>query len=155
MTDLLLYDGVCGLCDRVVRFVVARDLEQRFVYASLQSPLAARLLASYGKRAGDLDTVYVVRDYGGVDETLLAKGRAALYVLRVLGGPWRFSGVFAVLPDALLNAGYDFVARRRYRIFGRADVCLLPPAEHRARFVDLGESSGGPAAADGAAAPAS
>jgi predicted DCC family thiol-disulfide oxidoreductase YuxK len=87
-----------------------------------------------------LDTVYVVSDYGGAAEALHAKGRAALYVLRALGGPWRLAAFLSVLPDGVLDAAYDFVAKRRYRFFGRAEVCLLPPPEHRARFVDLGEA---------------
>lgn len=139
----MLYDGVCGLCSRFTRFILARDTAKRFVFASLQSELAEALLMRHGRSALALDTVYVCAGYGSERETLLAKSQAVLFVLRALGGVWAVVGLAGVglagiLPRKFLDRVYDWVAARRYRVFGRSDVCLLPPPEQRARFVDIG-----------------
>jgi predicted DCC family thiol-disulfide oxidoreductase YuxK len=134
--DLLLYDGVCGLCDRLNRFVLRRDRRGRFRFAPLQGSLAADLLRRHGRDARDLDTVFVVLDHGGPGERVLWKARAVLHVLRSLGGAWALARSLEWLPPRWLDAAYDLVAVRRYRLFGRSETCLLPPAEHRSRFVD-------------------
>jgi predicted DCC family thiol-disulfide oxidoreductase YuxK len=134
--DLILYDGVCGLCSRMVQFVLRRDHAGHFRFASLQSAFAAELLARHGRVAGDLDTVYLVQNYGGPRESVLAKSRAVLGVARRLSFPWSLVGVLRVLPAAVLDRGYDQVARRRYRWFGRYDACPLPAPGARARFLD-------------------
>jgi predicted DCC family thiol-disulfide oxidoreductase YuxK len=134
---LVLYDGVCGFCNRMNQFVLARDARALFDFASLQSPSGHRILQRFGKRAADLDTFYVVENYQSTAPSLLSKSSAALFVVRTIGGPWRWLAVLGGLPTALRNAGYDFVARRRYRLFGRSEVCMLPPPEHRQRFIDV------------------
>jgi predicted DCC family thiol-disulfide oxidoreductase YuxK len=82
---ILLYDGVCGLCNRLVQFILRRDPGGVFRFASLQSPLAGRILARHGADAGDLDTVYVVVHAGQADEELLPRSDAVIFVLRHLG----------------------------------------------------------------------
>ena len=134
---LLLYDGVCGFCNRMNQFVLARDARGVFDFASLQSATGHRILERFGKNAADLDTFYVVENYQSAAPSLLSKSSAALVVLRTIGGAWRWLAVLGVLPAALRNAGYDFVARRRYRLFGRSETCMLPAPEHRQRFIDV------------------
>lgn len=136
MADLILYDGVCGLCNRLNQFVLRRDRADRFRFASLQGPVARELLRRYGRAANDLDTVYVIPDHGSAAERLLSKGRAVAHVLRSLGGVWRAARIFELLPVKLLDALYDFVARRRYRWYGRYDACLRPPPSYRSKFLD-------------------
>ncbi len=133
---LLLYDGVCGLCDSLIQIVLKRDRGRVFQFASLQSGAAKAALAPFHRNAGDLTTMYVVRNYRGNSPTLLAKGRAALFVASRLDWPWRAAAAFRILPTALLNLGYDLVARYRYRLFGRYDQCLMPSPETRHRFID-------------------
>jgi predicted DCC family thiol-disulfide oxidoreductase YuxK len=82
---ILLYDGVCGLCNRLVQFILRRDPDRLFRFAALQSVLAGRILARHGVDAQDLDTVYVVVDYGLRDEELLARSDAVVFILRHLG----------------------------------------------------------------------
>ena len=135
-TDIVLYDGVCGLCDRFVRFILPRDPAGRFRFAALQSGFAQELLARHGRDARDLDTVYVVTGHGR-DQRVLAKSQAVLHVLARLGWPWRGGALAAPLPTRLLDAAYDLVARRRYRLFGKHEVCPLPAPEWRGRFIDL------------------
>ncbi len=133
---VLLYDGVCGLCNRSVKFILAHDRPGLFRFAPLQGPFAAGVLARHGKDPTRLETVYVVLEPGRPTERLLSKARAALFVLKSLGGAWGASRVFGLLPDGLLNVGYDLVARSRYRLFGKSDACLLPDPAVRTRFLD-------------------
>lgn len=134
---LLLFDGRCGLCNRVVKFVLRRDRHDRFVFAPLQSRVAAEVLARDGRDARDLDTFCVVRDRGLPAETVLVKGRAALLVARTIGGAWAMTAVLGVLPTAVLDFVYDRVARNRARFFGRIDACLVPSDRDRAKFLTL------------------
>ena len=134
---LILYDGVCGLCNRLNRFVLARDKRGEFLFASLQSHLSEQILAEYGRRTGDLNTFYVVVDYKKQSERLLSKARAALYVLNELGGVWRLAWPLNLLPTFILDLGYDFLARIRYRLFGKSETCQVPRPEYKVRFLDL------------------
>ena len=128
---ILFFDGMCGLCDRLVQFILRRDRRGRFRFAALQSELAATTLRRFGKDAGDLDTVYLLTD----DGRLLQKSRAIFCVLRALGLPWSLVTVFAILPTAITDWFYDRVAHNRYRIWGKRDRCRLPSADERARFL--------------------
>jgi predicted DCC family thiol-disulfide oxidoreductase YuxK len=133
---VIYYDGACGLCDRFVRFVLARDRRAAFRFATLEGPLGARARAAAGEppRPGaEARTVLV--DAG--DGRWLRKSRAVAFVLARLGGPWRvLAGALRILPAALADLGYDVVARLRYRLFGRVTACALPRPEWRARFLD-------------------
>ena len=144
---LLLYDGVCGLCDWLVQAVLARDRRAVFHFASLQSPAAKAVLGRFGRNPDDLNTIYVVVNYKEAGPRLLSKGRAALFATEALGWPWRAARLLGVLPHGLLDWGYGLVARHRYRVFGRYDQCVIPPPEHRARFLeteeDLRQKAGG------------
>jgi predicted DCC family thiol-disulfide oxidoreductase YuxK len=134
---IVLYDGICGLCNRFVQFILRRDPTGVFRFASLQSALASQILQRHGLNAADLDTVYVVVNPGESSESLLARSNAVLYVLRQLGGIWRVSAlVCKVFPRPLRDFFYSIVARTRYRFFGRYETCPLPSAETRARFLD-------------------
>ena len=132
---LLLYDGVCGMCDGLIQFVLRRD-KRVFDFAALQSPAAHAALARFGGNADVLTTMYVVVDYRGAAPALLAKSRAALFVMARLGGPWRAGALLGVLPTSLLDYLYDIVARYRYRVFGQHEHCPMPRPEFRSRFID-------------------
>lgn len=128
---ILFFDGVCGLCDRLVQLVLRRDRRQRFRFAALQSDVAAQTLGHHGKPLDGLDTVYVLTE----DGRLLQKGRAILFVMAELGLPWSLTRLFAPLPTRVLDWFYDRVARNRYRLFGKRDACRLPTAEEKLRFL--------------------
>src|SRR5882672_11164016 len=134
---IVLYDGVCGLCNRLVQFLLKRDTHDRFRFASLQSNFANDLLTHHRFDPRDLDTVYVVNDYGQPNQSLLARSDAILYMLAQLGGPWRLAGIGRVLPKVFRDAVYKVVARNRYRVFGKHEACILPEPRHRARFLDI------------------
>jgi predicted DCC family thiol-disulfide oxidoreductase YuxK len=133
---IVLYDGVCGLCNGVVQFLLARDPDGRFRFASLQGPFAREALARHGRQPKDLDTVYLIIDRGTERERLLDRGAAAVEMLRALGGPWRAIGVLSLVPARLLDAAYDVVARNRYRYFGKHESCLVPQPRYRDRFIE-------------------
>ena len=133
---IVLYDGVCGLCNRLNQFLLQRDLGDRFRFASLQSEFAGTLLERHGADARDLDTFYAVIDYGGPDERLLARSDGIIYVLTQLGGLWSLARAGKVLPKVLRDGLYRMVARNRYRVFGKHESCLLPDPVHRHKFLD-------------------
>jgi predicted DCC family thiol-disulfide oxidoreductase YuxK len=134
---ILLYDGVCGLCNRAVQFVLKRDRHDTFHFASLQSEFAAAVLRKHGITPDALDTVYLVLHRGDPTEQLLARSDAGLAVMLLLGGLWRWLAlVGGIFPTSLLDFLYNLVARNRYRIFGKYDTCPLPPPEQRAKFLD-------------------
>jgi predicted DCC family thiol-disulfide oxidoreductase YuxK len=128
---VLFFDGVCGLCDRLVQLVLRHDRRQRFRFAALQGDVAAQTLGHYGKPLDVLDTVYVLTE----DGRLLQKARAILFVMAELGLPWSLARLFAPLPTRVLDWFYDRVARNRYRLFGKRDACRLPTAEEKLRFL--------------------
>jgi predicted DCC family thiol-disulfide oxidoreductase YuxK len=134
---LVLYDGVCGLCNRLNTFLLPRDVDAVFAFASLQSEAGQSLLKRFGRASDSLDTFYVVTNYRSASPVLLAKSRAALFVLTTLGGFWRWLALFGVLPSTLLDRAYDVIARNRYRILGRSETCLLPAPEYKTRFIDV------------------
>jgi len=133
---VILYDGVCGLCNRLVQFVLKRDKRDYFRFASLQNEFASSLLQKHGQDPHDLDTVYVVVDYGQPTERLLARSDAILFLLRQLGGIWKLASLGKLLPRITRDGIYKLVARNRYRVFGKYDACMLPEPEHRAKFLD-------------------
>jgi len=135
--NLVLYDGVCGLCNRLNHFVLPRDTRGVFDFASIQSGAGRGLLKRFDRNPDELTTFYVVVGYRGGAPVLLSKARAALFVLKTLGMPWSWLGVLGVLPNALLDMGYDVIARNRYRLFGRYESCPMPSATYKDRFIDV------------------
>jgi predicted DCC family thiol-disulfide oxidoreductase YuxK len=136
-SHLILYDGVCALCNGLNAFVLPRDPQEKFHFASLQSQAAHSILRRFERDPGDLNTLYVVADYRSASARLLSKSQAGLFVLAQIGGIWKLAGVLKVLPRPLRDAVYGFVARHRYRVFGRYDTCPIPSAEHKNRFIGL------------------
>jgi predicted DCC family thiol-disulfide oxidoreductase YuxK len=134
---IILYDGVCGLCNRFVRFVLKRDHKGQFRFAALQSKFARTVLERHGLNPDGLDTVYLVLDCGLPTEHLLSRNDAAAAVLGELGGFWRFwAALLDLLPRRFRDWRYTLVARNRYRFFGRHDSCPLPDPKHRHKFLD-------------------
>src|SRR5919109_1555116 len=134
---VILYDGVCGLCDRLVRFVLRHDQRGIFRFAPLQSHFAAEALARHNKDATQLDAMCVITGGESQPEKLLCKSDAAIFILRRLSWPWKALAQSRIFPRPLRDWAYDQIARRRYRIFGKLERCPVPDASVRARFIDL------------------
>lgn len=137
MTSIVFYDGVCGLCNRLVRFLLRRDRRGRLLFAPLQGELARTALRGHRPDPLELDTVYVLADRSSASERVLSRSRAVLHALEQLGGWW---GVLAktarLVPPPVADILYRIVAKRRYRIFGRMTSCPVPPTAWRERFLE-------------------
>ena len=133
-TDMpvILFDGVCNLCESTVHFVVRRDKNKQFRFASLQSEAAEELLSSHQYDFDTLSSVLLI-----VDDTLYRKSRAALQIVRRLDGAWPllYYASFWV-PKFIADPVYDFIANRRYRWFGMKSECWIPDDGLRQRFID-------------------
>ncbi len=136
---LMLYDGVCGLCNGVVREVMKRDRRDRLRFAPQQSALAEAVLARHGlDREAMLDgnSVYLALDYGTPQERLLRQSDVPVNVLLLLGGFEGFLGqLLRIVPKALRDWGYSVFARNRYRISPRYESCPIPTPAERAKFL--------------------
>jgi predicted DCC family thiol-disulfide oxidoreductase YuxK len=133
---LVLYDGVCGLCSRLLQFLLVRDRRAVFAFASLQSAIGRSTVERFGGNPDDLTSFHVVANFRTDRARLISRSRAALFVARELGWPWKMAILLRVLPIAILDRVYDVVARSRYRVFGRYDQCLTPRPEFRGRFIE-------------------
>jgi len=135
---ILLYDGICRLCNRLVQFILRRDTKGTFRFASLQSRLAAEILSRHDANMDSIETVCIVLNHDESTESLLLRSDAVRFVLRQLGGIW-WAGAFviALVPPGLRDRAYNMIAHNRYRIFGRYDSCPLPNEADRARFLGL------------------
>ena len=135
---IILYDGVCGLCNRLVQFLLKHDKQRRLRFASLQSEFSERVLTRHGIDPKDLDTVQVVVNYERPDEQVLGRSDAILRAGRELGIPWNvFAAIARIVPRGLRDVVYRFVARNRYYVFGKYETCMLPDPKQRHRFLDM------------------
>lgn len=135
VAHLVLYDGVCGLCDRFVQFLIQIDRHDRLRFAALQSDLGTRLLRDAGRDAGALETVIVIADYGIPSQRLLDRSDAAIFAIASAGGLYGAAVGLRIFPRFLRDAVYRLIARSRYRIFGRFDACPIPTPATRAKFL--------------------
>lgn len=125
---IVYFDGVCNLCNAAVDFIIRRDGAGVFRFAPLQGPTAQERLSQVPE--GDPDTIVVQED-----GRLFSRSDAALRIARGLGGGWRLLMVLWWLPRPIRDAIYTWVARNRYRWFGRKETCRLPTPGERARFL--------------------
>lgn len=127
---VLLFDGVCGLCNAGIDFLVRIDRDQKLRYAPLQGDTAAALREEHPAIPKELESVVLVDD--GV---VYLKAKAVARVARYLPWPWKVAYALAVFPRWLTDPFYDLVARSRYRLFGKKDVCRIPEPHERALFL--------------------
>ncbi|MBP2114130.1 thiol-disulfide oxidoreductase DCC family protein [Paenibacillus silagei] len=128
--SIVLIDGVCHLCQGIVRFIIPRDPKAHFKFASLQSDAARELLKAGGLPEQQLDTVVLIEN-----GKYYTQSAAVLRIARRLRFPWPAAYVFILIPGPLRNAMYRIVARNRYRWFGRDEQCLLPTPDMKRRFL--------------------
>ncbi|NBF11798.1 thiol-disulfide oxidoreductase DCC family protein [Pseudomonas sp. Fl4BN1] len=128
---VLLFDGVCKLCNASVRFVIRHDRQRRIKLASVQSPQGQALLAWFGLSTEQFDSVVLIEG-----QHLSQRSTAFIRLMALLPAPWCWLRLLQWIPRPLRDWGYDRIARNRYRLFGRYDMCLLPSPDHRGRFLD-------------------
>ena len=128
---LILFDGVCNLCNAWVRFVIRRDPTGVFHFAALQSPVGRAMIEDRMKGAVQLSSVILIEDHA-----IYTESEAILQVLTRLGPPWSWMALLRIVPRRFRDACYRFIVRHRYQCFGRTDVCQVPSASIRSRFLD-------------------
>ena len=128
--DIVLFDGVCNLCNSAVDLIIRNDKKGQIKVAALQDQKTKELLKDYKINSDYLDSIILIRG-----EKVFYKSRAALEITKNLKGLWPLLYVFIILPTFIRDPIYDFIARNRYRWFGKKETCRLPTPEERARFL--------------------
>lgn len=129
--DLIVFDGECVLCSRFFRFILRVDRAERFHFAHAQSALGAQIYRALGLPEREFETNIIV-----VDGLVYQRLDAFAAAMRAVGWPWRALAVVGFIPEPLRSVLYHRIARNRYAIFGRFDVCMMPEPGVRARFLD-------------------
>ncbi|WP_291720844.1 thiol-disulfide oxidoreductase DCC family protein [Bernardetia sp.] len=128
---IILFDGVCNLCNGAINFVIDKDKNNNFHFASLQSEFGQALLAHFGRDTADFDSMIVYEN-----GKIRTKSTAALRIAAGLSGGWKFFSVFKIIPTVIRNAVYNLIARNRYKWFGQKNECRIPTPELKAKFVE-------------------
>lgn len=128
---VILFDGVCNLCNTSVDFVIRRDKKKKFLFASLQSVAAQQLVQQTEGHQVSLDSVVLVSEGQVYD-----RSTAALKIAKGLSGLWPILYWLIILPKGIRDRVYDWIASNRYRWFGKRDTCRLPSADEKERFLD-------------------
>ena len=131
---VMLYDGVCGFCNKSVQTILDHDRRGVMRFAALQSEFGQAVVARHPELQGVDSVVYL--DRSGGRERVYVRSAAALRVASYLGGFWKLFLAFRVVPAPVRDLFYDLFARYRYRLFGKYDSCMLPPPEVRSRFLE-------------------
>ncbi len=128
---LIVFDGVCNLCSRSVQFIIKRDSKSRFRFASVQSKTGREQLEHYAMDPDDVRSFVLIKG-----ERHFVKSDAAIEIAKELDGGWKLLAFMRAIPRALRDRVYDFIATRRYALFGKRDRCMTPTDDVRSRFLD-------------------
>jgi predicted DCC family thiol-disulfide oxidoreductase YuxK len=130
--DIVLFDGVCNLCNNAVDLIIRKDVKGKFKVGALQEPPGQSLLKMYAVNSDYLDSLLLVRG-----DKVFCKSRAALEITKKLSGMWPLLYIFIIIPSFIRNPIYDWIAKNRYRWYGKKDTCRLPSEEEKARFLKI------------------
>jgi predicted DCC family thiol-disulfide oxidoreductase YuxK len=128
--NIVLFDGVCNLCNGLVRFIIKRDRNGKFKFASLQSEIGQQWLLRFGLAKNEFESFVLIEG-----DKYYVKSAAALIMLRGLGGIWKVFYVFILVPRPVRDFMYDLIAKSRYKIFGKRNICMIPTPELKERFL--------------------
>lgn len=129
---IILFDGVCNLCNNAVNFIIERDKKDVFRFASLQSDIGQKLISERGIDTETMDSMVLIEP--GV--AYYQKSTAALEISKDLGGAYSMIGYFSVLPEGFRDGIYNLMAKNRYKWFGKKDACMIPTPELKAKFLE-------------------
>jgi predicted DCC family thiol-disulfide oxidoreductase YuxK len=127
---IIIFDGVCNFCNKSVNFIIKRDKKNIFLFTPMQSKIAQDLILKYQIKNFDYDTILLIKN-----DKYYSKTDAVLEILHDLSGLWIVFRVFKVLPKSMRDYGYDLIAKNRYRLFGKADSCMVPTRELKNKFL--------------------
>lgn len=128
---IVLFDGVCNICNRSVQFIITRDKKNVFQFASLQGKTGQALLQKFNKPTNQFNSFVLVEG-----DRIYTHSTGALRMTRHLSGAWPLLYGFIIIPPFIRNAVYNLIAKNRYRWFGRTESCWLPRPEWKAKFLD-------------------
>ncbi|MBK8600385.1 MAG: DUF393 domain-containing protein [Flavobacterium sp.] len=129
---IILFDGLCNLCDSSVQFVIKHDSNDQFRFVALQSDLGQKIISHIGINEKNIDSVVLYEP--GI--AYYYKSNAALQVAKNLGGLFHLGTVFRIIPTTLRNALYDYIAKNRYSWYGKKQHCMIPTPELKAKFLE-------------------
>jgi predicted DCC family thiol-disulfide oxidoreductase YuxK len=130
--QLILFDGVCNLCNSSVLYVIKRDKKDKFLFAPLQSDIGKTIINKFQIDTDNTDSILL---YNPKNESLSYKSSAALHVAKQLGFPINILSVFLIIPTFISNWVYDYIAKNRYKWYGKKDVCMIPTPELKSKFI--------------------
>jgi predicted DCC family thiol-disulfide oxidoreductase YuxK len=128
--SIVLFDGVCNLCNDAVNFIIKHDKRNRFLFASLQSVEAQKLIQQAKKPMKELNSIVLIQHH-----TFYYKSSAALHIAKKLNGLYPLLYVFIIVPPFIRNLVYDWIARNRYKWFGKKETCMIPTKELQDKFL--------------------
>lgn len=129
---IILFDGVCNLCNSSVQFVIKRDKKDIFRFAALQSAMGQALVKERGINTEEVDSIILIEP----QIAYYTKSDAALKIAKLLNGGWPLLGIFLGLPKGFRDWVYDWVARNRYQWFGKKDSCMIPTEALKGKFLE-------------------
>ena len=127
---VILFDGVCNLCNRSVQLIIKHDPAAKFLFASLQSETGQQLLQQYHLQPNDLNSFILIQD-----DKVYNRSSGALRVAGQIKGAWKLLYAFMIVPKFIRDAVYNWIARNRYKWFGKKNACMVPGPELKARFL--------------------
>ncbi|MEZ0006413.1 putative DCC family thiol-disulfide oxidoreductase YuxK [Flavobacterium sp. 28YEA47A] len=128
---IILFDGVCNLCDSSIQFIIKHDKKDIFRFVALQSEIGLEIINHIGIDTAKIDSILLYEP----GKAYYYKAQAALKIAKELGGIYTAISWFSILPDFLTNAVYDYIARNRYKWYGKKDACMIPTPELKAKFL--------------------
>jgi predicted DCC family thiol-disulfide oxidoreductase YuxK len=129
---IILFDGVCNLCNSSIQFVIKHDKKNRYKFAALQSDVAKMLLNERGIDSSQIDSIILIDP----ETAYYIKSSAALEIGKSFGGGWRLLSIFEWVPRPIRDWIYDLIAKNRYSWFGKQNDCMIPTPELKAKFLD-------------------
>ena len=129
--SIILFDGVCNLCNNSVQFIIKRDKKKRFLFTSLQSDAARDILLQFQLKNSEMDSIIFIEN-----GKIYQKSNAILKIVKHLNGIWKISYGFIIIPKFIRDYVYIIIAKNRYRWFGKREVCMIPTKELQMRFLD-------------------
>ena len=127
---IILFDGICNLCNGAVQFLLKREKQEQFVFASLQSDAAKYILLQYNVKKISMDSILFIED-----GQIYQKSTAVLKISKYLNWPWTMVSVFRLLPLRFRDKMYDLIAKHRYSWFGKKDTCMMAIPKYKNRFI--------------------
>ncbi|ARN77814.1 thiol-disulfide oxidoreductase [Nonlabens spongiae] len=128
--DIILFDGVCNLCNGAINFIIKRDPKDHYRFAALQSDIGEELLAKHDIDPEKTDSIVLIRN-----GSAFAKAGAALRIAKKMSGAWPLLYGLTIIPKFISNAVYDYIAYHRYKWFGKKESCMIPTPELKKKFL--------------------